>query len=60
MSTSTVKAQVFKVGDLITYPGFPSEPYKVTRRHGQFCDIVDAHHCTIIRISLQGCSLVTR
>ena len=60
MTTKTAKAQIFKVGDLITYPGFPETPYKVTRRHGQLYNIVDAHHCTINRVSLQGCQLVTQ
>ena len=49
---------LFEVGDLITYPGFPDEPYRVTLRWGNLYDIVDAHHVLINRVSLTGCKLV--
>lgn len=63
MATSTVRTD-FKVGDLITYPGFPDVDYKVTKRHAYdgsflYC-LVDAHHCTINWISLTGCKLAAR
>jgi hypothetical protein len=59
MTTKTARTG-FKVGDLITYPGFPDESYQVTRRYGcgTCYDLVDSHHCTIIRVSLTGCKLV--
>ena len=57
--TLSLRPTLFEAGDLITYPGFPDEPYQVLRRWGNLYDILDARNVFINRVSLTGCSLVT-